>query len=221
MADNARRIARREPLIRKSIGFLDGLSLAIQCTENVIEQNAYYNGWLCDTTISNILAFDSFGKIIFAILNSPGSWHDAMVARPLYDFFRRNPQLLFSLIADSAFPRNKEFQKVILKPIKKFPRRGLARRMVTRKHRAIVSLRQAAEWGMRSLQATFSRLKTRLPSNAFQRSLIVECCCYLHNFRVDTMGISQINTVFSPHYEECVRDFTYDRIARYYNVNDN
>ena len=87
-----------------------------------------------------------------------------------------------------------------------------------RRARAIVSLRQAAEWGMRALQATFGRLKTRLTSNKIKRLRILKCCVLLHNFRIETVGLNQINTVFDEEYENCVRDYNYDRISRYYNV---
>ena len=59
-----------------------------------------------------------------------------------------------------------------------------------------VSLRQAAEWGMRGLEGTFGRLKTRLSSNHLKRKLIILSCLYLHNFRVHNMGINQVNAVF-------------------------
>jgi hypothetical protein len=80
----------------------------------------------------------------------------------------------------------------------------------------IVSIRQAAEWGMRALQASFRRLNVPLPSNKHKRKLIVLSSIYLHNFRVALMGINQINMVFNPHYTECMLHANYDRIANYY-----
>jgi hypothetical protein len=77
-------------------------------------------------------------------------------------------------------------------------------------------LRQAAEWGMRSLQATFARLKLRLPSDKQQRYEIILSCVLLHNFRTDNMGINQISEVFSVEYENYISDCNYDRIARYF-----
>jgi hypothetical protein len=44
-------------------------------------QNAYYNGYLCACYVSNVLVFAPNGKIIFAAINQPNSWHDSQVAR--------------------------------------------------------------------------------------------------------------------------------------------
>jgi len=78
------------------------------------------------------------------------------------------------------------------------------------------SLRQASEWGMRALQGTFPRLKSRLCSNAAKRRNIILACVLLNNFRTHFIGLNQITTVFSPYYEEYVNLSTYDRIKRYY-----
>ena len=78
-------IARREPAIQNCIGFVDGLSIPVQCCDEVIEQNKNYNGYRHDTHINNVLAFAPTGKIIYAALNYPGSWHDSQVAEGLVD----------------------------------------------------------------------------------------------------------------------------------------
>ncbi len=79
-----------------------------------------------------------------------------------------------------------------------------------------VSLRQSSEWGMRALQGTFSRMKSRLTSNSKVRKYILESIILLHNFRTVKIGLNQIAVVFNPHYEECINITGYDRIARYY-----
>ncbi len=50
-----------------------------------------------------------------------------------------------------------------------------------RKHNTYVSLRQSSEWGMRALQGTFTRLKSRLPSNKRKRYLLLSVIVLLHN----------------------------------------
>ena len=92
--------------------------------------------------------------------------------------------------------------------------------LLERIHRYI-SLRQSAEWGMRALQGTFTRLKSRLTSNNRMRKLIIETVILLSNFRTAHVGLNQIATVFNPHYEQVINLDGYDRIARYfYNGND-
>ena len=62
------------------------------------------------------------------------------------------------------------------------------------------SMRQSAEWGMRSFQASFPRIKDRiLYEEMGERKLILEMLVYLFNFRANHVGISQIkNTYLTP-----------------------
>jgi len=84
------------------------------------------------------------------------------------------------------------------------------------RHALYISLRQASEWGMRSLQGTFSRLKSRLTSDKLKRKNIIYGIVLLHNFRTEFVGLNQIATVFNPMYEQYIHLETYDRIARYF-----
>ena len=85
-----------------------------------------------------------------------------------------------------------------------------------RRHNRYVSLRQAAEWGMRALQGTFARLKCRLPSDSLKRLHIIEGAVFCHNLRTRLVGLNQINTVFSEQYQQYCNLAGYDRIARYF-----
>jgi hypothetical protein len=82
------------------------------------------------------------------------------------------------------------------------------------------SLRQASEWGMRSLQGTFPRCKKRLPGIAAKRKLAIQSIVLIHNFRIELVDINQISTVFDPEYECYINLRGYDRIRRYYFQND-
>jgi hypothetical protein len=79
-----------------------------------------------------------------------------------------------------------------------------------------VSLRQAAEWGMRALQGTFCRLKSRLMSDVDVRHDTILSCILLHNFRTHEVGLNQIATVFNPEYEQFIIIEGYDRISNYF-----
>lgn len=79
-----------------------------------------------------------------------------------------------------------------------------------------VSLRQASEWGMRSLQASFQRQKRRLPSNSEKRKLVILSIILIHNLRTELVGLYQIATVFNPEYDRYINLGTYDRISRHY-----
>lgn len=59
------------------------------------------------------------------------------------------------------------------------------------------SMRQAAEWGMRSLQSAFPRLKDRfIYEENGERRVIMTMMLLLHNLRARRVGINQIKTVY-------------------------
>ena len=65
----AEMISIREPTISNVIGFMDGLGLATEMTDERIEQNAYYCGYDCDTMVNNVLVFGPDGKVFFCAIN--------------------------------------------------------------------------------------------------------------------------------------------------------
>lgn len=109
---------------------------------------------------------------------------------------RRCPEP-YRLLADSAFPCRREYASKILSVPKE---KSLASRNRTRedcvRDAVITKHRQAAEWGMRALQASFGRLHLRLPADKAERWLILSVIWKLHNFQVRTVGINQIRTVY-------------------------
>jgi hypothetical protein len=170
-------IERREPSIKNCIGFVDGLSVACQCSSEITEQNKDYNGYKHDTSVNNVLAFAPTGKVIFASLNFPGSWHDSTVCAALInEVIERIGSYCFCV--DQGFPRSGLLFDKFVGPISKKAKRKLApmlRDLIMRKSGIFTSLRQAAEWGMRALQGSFSRLKARLGSNKAKRGRLLLC----------------------------------------------
>ena len=69
-------------------------------------------------------------------------------------------------------------------------------------HRDVTTVRQAAEWGMRHLQSGFARLRVPLLLDVVARRLLLDACVLLHNFRVRTVGLSQIRTVYTPIWQQ-------------------
>lgn len=57
----SRLIEARHPLLKGAFGFIDGLNLAVQVSDDDEIQNATYNGWLHDHFISNVFAFSPKG----------------------------------------------------------------------------------------------------------------------------------------------------------------
>lgn len=217
-------IMAREPSINNAIGFIDGVSIPCECGENEVVQRAFYNGYYKDTRVNNVFLFGPDGKIRFASINAPGSCHDTTVA---INLMRKCLEELNGKVVcvDKGFPRAGIFKNVFVGPMGKKTLAKYRRDLTVAEFEAIVtlhhtytSLRQSAEWGMRALQGSFPRLRTRLTANAFVRKEIIESICYLHNYRTDYVGINQIAAVFNLENEKYINIEGYDKIARYYQV---
>ena len=62
------------------IGMIDGKKLRTLQPENELEQNRDYNGWTGDVNRNLVLVWDTYGKIVDAAVNVPGSFHDSKSA---------------------------------------------------------------------------------------------------------------------------------------------
>ena len=218
MQQFARMIELREPSVTDVIGFMDGLSLALECTDERLEQNAYYCGYDCDTMVNNVFAYGPDGKVFFCAINYPGSWTDgSLTARFLPHIKSRIGD--YKICVDQGFPRSEEARGILVGPVPERTARRLHRDMrdyLLRLSNVYTSLRQASEWGMRGLQGSFPRFKKRLPSDSFRRRQVIEAIVLIHNYRTELVGLSQIKTVFDPEYERIQTLDGYDRIHQYY-----
>ena len=214
-------VRAREPLITNVIGMTDGLRLEVKCNESPEAQALAYNFLSGTTNCNNILTFSPTGKVIHCVLNAPGSWHDSQACIPLIRLCLATIAGFFALCVDQGFPRSGELLDVFLGPMSKKTRRALApllREALVRRCHALISLRQASEWGMRSLQGSFSRLKTRLTEDSEVREKLIYSIVLLHNFRTEKVGINQIAKVFDPNHPQYINISGYQRLHRYYRV---
>jgi hypothetical protein len=58
-----------EPMVDNIIGFMDGVSFPVQCTEERLAQNAIYYGYDCNTMVNNVFAYGPDGKVFFVVIN--------------------------------------------------------------------------------------------------------------------------------------------------------
>jgi hypothetical protein len=206
----------REPRVVDVIAFVDGVSLPIKCAADPVSQATNYNGYHHDTMCNNVFCFAPTGKIIYACINYPGSWHDSQVSQQLSARVVNNIGN-YKICVDQGFPRSGDLYNKFVGPISERARRNLpieGRQEILRRHNIYVSLRQSSEWGMRALQGSFTRLKSRLHNNKQKRKIIITTICLLHNFRTHLVGLNQIATVFNPEYDAFINVNNYDRIAR-------
>lgn len=193
-------ITAYEPSVTGVFGFVDGVYFRCTDPPDFEAQNAYYNSWKSYCSITNVLVFAPDGCIIWARYNLPGSYHDARLARPLYNILLR-PDLTpshYCIVADTAFPRTGSMYGRILTP----PKIGELEQWrqhyasTNLKPEAVVRVRQAAEWGMHTLQSVFARLSVPIAYDPpFNASLLL-LIFHLFNLRARCDNTGQIRTVY-------------------------
>jgi hypothetical protein len=142
-------------------------------------------------------------------LNFPGSWSDGELARQLYRLLKTVPDG-FSIAADSAFCRA-DMAGQILRPLKndeieRYSRSLSVQRFIAtiKRHRLALSIRQSAEWGMRSIQCVCGRLQHKLDARAPVRRALLDLCVRYFNYRTRTVGLNQTRTVYHPEHSSLV-----------------
>ena len=201
VAEYKQAIAAKYPLLENVYCVCDGLRISIQAAGQPHVQRRYYNGWQKEHCIANIFVFAPDGTIIAAVLNCPGCMHDSQVAElgfvyaKLEEVYERVPGGA-KCVMDSAF--SSVGKPYVLKSIQAQHRAENAQQYMM--YEEATSMRQAAEWGMHGMQSSFGRLKGTLRyETEGQRSLILLSIVFLHNWRANTVGLNQIQTVFMPH----------------------
>ncbi|ETI42229.1 hypothetical protein F443_12626 [Phytophthora nicotianae P1569] len=110
------------------------------------------------------------------------------------------PDDRMNVVSDSAFPCSTAMTGGILTPLKDGDLERIEpslRSSARTLHNAITSVRQAAEWGMGSVQKVCSRLNLPLPFDPNLRGLRLNNMFRMANYRVRTIGISEIRTTFT------------------------
>lgn len=174
----------------------------------------------------------------FTLCWGAGSWHDSTNSGRLYERLRGVPAP-FKIVADSAFRGTDDMKGKIDVAAKKrkhvislsLPsdtymhlaavtlardREEARQQLIT--HRMVVSVRQAAEWGMRAIQGPFARLKTALPIDNAKRKLILTVIVMLHNLRTRRVGFNQIATVYADAWEPAMFAARTMHLERYFRL---
>ena len=126
MSEFAAMVEAREPLVDDVIGFMDGVSLLVECTDDQLEQNAMYCGYSCDTMVNNVFAYGPDGKVFLCALNFPGSWTDGKLAAHFIQSIKRRIGR-YKIVVNQGFPCQGEAHRVLVGPISKRSARRLHR----------------------------------------------------------------------------------------------
>ena len=175
--------------------------------------------------ISNIVVFGADGCIIWCACNFPGSWHGSTVAQSLYAVLLNEattPSPYF-IVGDSAFRMTGTISQKLRTPFKKddLSDDPQIRAIQMDSHRAVTSVRQAAEWGMQDIQGAFARTSMRMTTDVEKRHELLEVVFRLFNARSRLMNIHQTRTVYSTDYSPMIfARKQYEHLHRYYNIDE-
>ncbi len=78
MREYAAMIQAREPSVDDVIGFMDGVLFFSECSDERVEQNAFYCGYDSDTMVNNVFAYGPNGKVFFAAMKLGGRSTDCL-----------------------------------------------------------------------------------------------------------------------------------------------
>ena len=182
-------------------GFVDGLRMTIMEPGDADEQQLFYNGWTRTVNIVNVLAFAPTGEIWFAIINLPGTYNDYTAASDLFERLHTDARLPgYAILGDSAFSSNETDRVVATENFDpELPEVTRQQRDAWPKYQKMV--RKAVEWGMRTVQATWPRLKMPLSNSIERRDSVITCCLRLHNVIANSLDHhNEIKTVFMDFY---------------------
>ena len=190
-------VETRHPALKNVWMTMDGLKLHLQQSPNCLIQSRHYNGWTHDHYVTNILGFCPAGTVVVACMNVPGCIHDSMVCEwgDIYTQLEKvHEETGGTCTVDSAFSKRK--CNFLIKSSQTLPE--CAEDIVV--NAEATAMRQSAEWGMRSFQASFPRIKDRIVyEETGERKLILQMLVLLFNYRANKVGISQIrNTYLTP-----------------------
>ena len=194
-------IQNRYPALTNAAIVGDGLKILLQKAGDQQTQEAFYNGWKSGHYITNLFVFAPDGTIVMSMINCPGSMHDSELAASGSPSIYTKIDMLYEqygvkCVMDSAFANaNKE------SIIKSKKRETIASTAESREEfeelMAALSVRQAAEWGMRALQGAFGRLKSVWPyEENDERYWGLSVIALLYNYSANNMDLNQIRRVY-------------------------
>ncbi len=109
-------VKERELLVDDIIGFMDGVSFPSECTDEQVEQNAYYCGYDSDTMVNNVFTYGPDGKVFFAAINFPGSWVDGSLTSRFLGHLKAKIGD-YKICVNQGFPQSGDAYRTLVKPV--------------------------------------------------------------------------------------------------------
>jgi hypothetical protein len=187
--------------------FMDGTVLAVQGVSDKEDQAklAYYG--TKQYAVNNCMVFDQFGRIVEYVLCCAGAFHDARIARPVFEKHATeawNPHK-FALIVDSGYTGHdktgNDGEAAVFRPMNSDAVDFNAYNELALKFSAyIVTRRQANEWANGAWKRSWPRILAPMQYSKLDKlQLVLELSVHLQNFRTRRIGFNQLTTTFMPH----------------------
>ena len=170
------------PLLSDVWSTMDGLKLYLQQSGNTEIQACFYNGWMYGHYVTSVFVFCPDRTISIAFFYVPRSVHDSQVAHwgRVYDKLGAvYDETGGKCTVDSAFGKgnlpflikSSQDYLILTMPTCQEQRLDLQRK------RQATSMRQAAEWGICTMQSSFPRLKDMfLYKDAGEHRILMKRC---------------------------------------------
>ncbi len=165
-------------------------------------QERFYNGWTHNHYVTCVFVFCSNGTIPIAFFNVPGAVHDSQIAHwgkindKLDEVYKAMGE---KRTVDSAFAKgNHPFLIKSSRDILIFsPQTTQEQREEIQRTIHAISMRQAAEWGMRSIQSLIFRLNDRFVyDEGGEQRIVLKMIVLLYTLCAHLVGINQIRNAY-------------------------
>ena len=176
------------------IGMINGMKLPSSSPADPLLQNRDYNSWTKEVNRNVMLLWHPDGTIIDCVINAPGSFHDSRTTKwgAVYDHIAKLPDP-YLVVCDDAFVTHGILKGKLVET--NFNDNDNDNEK-TEHDKSLTHLRQCSEWGNNDWTKVFRRLQNKLPTNNVTRARLLWSCVFVHNFRVNTVGRSQIRSYF-------------------------
>ena len=157
--------------------------------------------WMCVQLSMNVTT----GLVIAANINTPGSWHDSHIAKPIHKRLLHSTPPGFYLVSDITFPQGTNaIAGQIKAPLKAGQSLSGSHQEIKQQmafEHQLLSFCQTAKWGNHAIKSCFGHLCILLEiKHKQQQANILEICIQAHVLWTQRVELNQIQTIYKPNW---------------------
>lgn len=184
----------------KAFALVDGLRSPVESPGGLVAQNLLYSGFMREVNVLSLLVFTIDGKIIYADVGHPGRMSDNTLQPRLTHILTEPGNLApgHGILGDDIF-RNAATDRIY---ITQYHVPDIIDAEFVRENRNLFAVqqkakRQGVEWGMRSIQTMWPRIKKALPNDPAKRIARLRLAVYLTNLLAEYVNHhNELKTVY-------------------------